>query len=94
MSKCNASESPVCCCTDIGTVIDNTDCVASYSHVFANRAEAEQMLASLTEKAREVESDPAHIVSRFTEQAEGVRLDIDFTFACQAETVIFQLSLR
>ncbi|BDH45040.1 hypothetical protein TUM12370_10840 [Salmonella enterica subsp. enterica serovar Choleraesuis] len=89
-----ANETPVCCCTDIGTVIDNTDCVASYSHVFATRAEADAMLEQLTAKAREVESEPAQITPRFTQEADGVRLDIDFNFACQAETVIFQLGLR
>lgn len=90
----SANETPVCCCTDIGTVIDNTDCVASYSHVFANRAEADAMLATLTAKAREVESEPAQITPVFTKVEQGVRLDIDFDFACQAETVIFQLGLR
>lgn len=89
-----ANETPVCCCTDIGTVIDNTDCIASYSHVFTSRAEADAMLAKLTAKAREVESESAQIDSRFTDVADGVRLDIDFNFACQAETVIFQLALR
>ncbi len=42
MSKCSADETPVCCCMDVGTIVDNTDCTASYSRVFANRAEAEQ----------------------------------------------------
>ncbi|WP_139802877.1 YfcZ/YiiS family protein, partial [Cronobacter sakazakii] len=49
---------------------------------------------ALTAKAREVESEPCQITPRFTEEADGVRLDIDFVFACQAETVIFQLGLR
>jgi uncharacterized protein (TIGR00743 family) len=35
---------------DVGTIVDNTDCTASYSRVFANRAEAEQTLAALSEK--------------------------------------------
>ena len=52
MSKCSADETPVCCCMDVGTIMDNSDCTASYSRVFANRAEAEQTLAALTEKAR------------------------------------------
>ncbi len=56
MSKCSADETPVCCCMDVGTVMDDSDCTASYSRVFANRAEAEQTLAALTEKARSVES--------------------------------------
>ena len=42
MSKCSADETPVCCCMDVGTIMDNSDCTASYSRVFANRAEAEQ----------------------------------------------------
>lgn len=58
MSKCSADETPVCCCMDVGTIMDNSDCTASYSRVFANRAEAEQTLAALTEKARSVESEP------------------------------------
>ncbi|EOZ6411112.1 YfcZ/YiiS family protein [Cronobacter turicensis] len=94
MTKCSADETPVCCCIDVGTIIDNTDCVASYSRVFANRADADATLAALTSRAREVESEPCQITPRYTEEADGVRLDIDFVFACQAETVIFQLSLR
>lgn len=91
MSKCSADETPVCCCMDVGTIMDNSDCTASYSRVFANRAEAEQTLAALTEKARSVESEPCKITPTFTEESDGVRLDIDFTFACEAEMLIFQL---
>ncbi|BCU56556.1 YfcZ/YiiS family protein [Enterobacter kobei] len=94
MSKCSAEETPVCCCMDVGTIMDNTDCTASYSRVFTARADAEATLAALTEKARSVESDPCQITSTFTEVADGVRLDIDFVFACEAETLIFQLGLR
>ncbi|STU64491.1 Uncharacterised protein [Klebsiella pneumoniae subsp. ozaenae] len=24
MSKCSADETPVCCCMDVGTIVDNT----------------------------------------------------------------------
>ncbi|MGI1664244.1 YfcZ/YiiS family protein, partial [Enterobacter sp. BH2-YP2023] len=91
MSKCSADETPVCCCMDVGTIMDNTDCTASYSRVFPNRAEAEETLAALSQRAREVESDPCEIKSTFTEVEGGVQLDIDFVFACEAETLIFQL---
>ncbi|THB03230.1 YfcZ/YiiS family protein [Enterobacter hormaechei] len=94
MSKCSADETPVCCCMDVGTIMDNTDCTASYSRVFPNRAEAEETLAALSQRAREVESDPCEIKSTFTEVEGGVQLDIDFVFACEAETLIFQLDLR
>ena len=94
MSKCSADETPVCCCMDVGTIMDNTDCTASYSRVFPNRTEAEETLAALSKSAREVESDPCEIKSTFTEVEGGVQLDIDFVFACEAETLIFQLGLR
>ena len=63
MSKCSADETPVCCCMDVGTIVDNTDCTASYSREFASRAEAEETLAALTAKARGVESEPCDISS-------------------------------
>ena len=94
MSKCSADETPVCCCMDVGTIVDNTDCIASYSHVFANRAEAEQTLAALSEKARNVESEPCQINPTFTDVDGGVQLAIDFVFSCEAESLIFQLGLR
>jgi len=94
MSKCSADETPVCCCMDVGTIMDNTDCTASYSRVFTNRAEAEETLAALTKRARDVESEPCDIKSTFTDVEGGVQLDIDFVFTCEAETLIFQLGLR
>ena len=94
MSKCSADETPVCCCIDVGTIMDNTDCTASYSRVFTNRAEAEETLSALTQRARDVESEPCEIKSTFTEVEGGIQLDIDFVFACEAETLIFQLGLR
>ncbi len=94
MRKCSADETPVCCCMDVGTIVDNTDCTASYSRVFANRAEAEQTLAALSEKARNVESEPCQINPTFTDVDGGVQLDIDFVFSCEAESLIFQLGLR
>ncbi|ATM86654.1 YfcZ/YiiS family protein [Yersinia massiliensis] len=93
-NRCSAEETAACCCVDVGTVMDNTDCTASYSCVFDNRADAEAMLKSLTEKARAVESEPCLIEHKLEDVEGGVRLTIDFTFSCQAETMIFQLGLR
>ncbi|MBW5823770.1 YfcZ/YiiS family protein [Yersinia kristensenii] len=94
INRCSAEETAACCCIDVGTIMDNTDCTASYSCVFDNRADAEAMLKTLTEKARAVESEPCLIEHKLEETADGVRLTIDFTFSCQAETMIFQLGLR
>ncbi|WP_413737757.1 YfcZ/YiiS family protein [Sodalis sp. RH21] len=94
INKCSAQETAACCCVDVGTIIDNEDCTASFSKVFEQRAQAEAMLASLTEKARAIESDPCEITSRIEPVSGGVELNVDFTFSCQAETLIFQLGLR
>ncbi|MFJ5406189.1 YfcZ/YiiS family protein [Pectobacterium punjabense] len=94
INKCSAEETAACCCVDVGTIMDNTDCTASYSKVFNDRSDAEATLATLTAKARAVESEPCDIASTLEEVEGGVKLDIDFTFSCQAETMIFQLGLR
>lgn len=94
LKKPRATETAACCCVDVGTIMDNSDCTASWSRVFASREEAEAMLASLAAKAHQVESEPCFIAPRFLPDGDGVRLDVDFTFCCQAETLIFQLGLR
>lgn len=94
INKCSANETAACCCVDVGTIMDNTDCTATWRQVYENRQQADAALAQLTEKARQIESEPCQINARFSEQPEGVQLDIDFTFSCQAETMIFQLGLR
>ena len=94
INKCSANETAACCCVDVGTIMDNTDCTASWIQLYGTRQQAEAMLSQLTEKARQVESDPCQIDARFSEQPEGVLLEADFTFSCQAETMIFQLGLR
>ncbi len=83
MSKCSADETPVCCCMDVGTIVDNTDCTASYSRVFANRAEAEQTLAALSEKARNVESEPCQTQPSLTLTAVCSWISILFSAAKQ-----------
>ncbi|KEA50088.1 MULTISPECIES: YfcZ/YiiS family protein [Mangrovibacter] len=94
MSQNKAQETPVCCCVDVGTIMDNTDSVATWSRVFDSKAEAEQMRESLEAKARAVESEPCQITSSMQDEAGGVRLDMQFVFSCQAESLIFQLGLR
>jgi uncharacterized protein (TIGR00743 family) len=61
MSKCSADETPVCCCMDVGTIMDNSDCTASYSRVFTNRTDAEETLAALTRARGGVRSLPDHL---------------------------------
>lgn len=92
--KCKAEESKVCCCVDVGTIIDNEDCSVHFEQVYASEAEAKEALAYLTEKAKAVESDPVKIESRVTSVSDGYLLSVSFEFCCQAESMIFQLSTR
>ena len=94
INKCSANETAACCCVDVGAIMDNTDCTASWRHLYENRQQAEAALQELIGKARQVESEPCDIVGRFEEKPDGVQLDADFTFSCQPETMIFQLALR
>lgn len=79
---------------DVGTILDNSDCTATLEKIFATQAEAEQGLATLTQKVREVESEPAQIASEIVAVEGGVKLAVNVTFSCQAEVVIFQLQTR
>ncbi len=94
INQCSAQETAACCCVDVGTIMDNTDCTASYSQVFNTAEDAEKMLQALTAKARAVESEPCSIKANTKPVDGGIELNIDFTFCCQAETMIFQLGLR
>lgn len=94
IKRCNAEETAACCCVDVGTVIDNEDCTASYQCIFASEQDAEIMLNTLIKKAKSVESDPCVIRHSIDAVDGGMQLSVDFTFSCQAEALIFQLVLR
>ncbi|PPS59347.1 hypothetical protein CRX72_23515 [Pantoea sp. BRM17] len=65
------------CCVDTGIVIDNSDCSARWSALFPDRAAAEAMLLTLTEKAQQTASEPCEITSQFTSEPEGIRLNAE-----------------
>jgi uncharacterized protein (TIGR00743 family) len=63
---------------------------AAYSPTARKR---KQTLAALSEKARNVESEPCKI-NPTSPTLTAAQLDIDFVFSCEAESLIFQLGLR
>ena len=75
------------CAIDIGTVIDNDNCTSE---------EAESFMTKLKELAAAASSaDEGASVAYKIKDLEGqVELDAAFTFSCQAEMIIFELSLR
>ena len=92
------NETPIECvgCNtfDVGSILDNSEVVASFERVFETQAEAEEALAKLTQKARDTESEPCQIESEISPVDGGFLLKATFTFSCQAEVVIFQLGTR
>ncbi len=94
MSECQAEESKVCCCVDVGTVIDGEDRSIDFSQVYETKERAEEALAYLTNKAKQAESEPCVIKSEIKQVENGYELCADFEFSCQAEAMIFQLSTR
>ncbi|QGM80432.1 YfcZ/YiiS family protein [Otariodibacter oris] len=94
MSEYKANESPMCCCVDVGTVIDNSDCSVNFTQIYSEKSEAEDALSYLTSKAKAAESDPCSITSDIVKTESGYQLQANFDFSCQAEAMIFQLSTR
>lgn len=83
-----------CCCVEIGSIIDGSECLVEIDQHFAEQAQAQAALDFLTQKARAVESEPCQISSEIQATEEGYRLKAGFAFACQAEAMIFQLATR
>ena len=92
------NETPIECvgCNtfDVGSILDNSEVVATFEKIYATQADAEQALAKLTQKARDTESEPCQIESAINPVDGGFLLKATFTFSCQAEVVIFQLGTR
>lgn len=94
MSECKLSETPACCCVDVGTVIDNSDRAVDFSQIYSSEADAKEALDYLISKARAAESDPCQIESDVKAVENGWFATARFEFAYQVEAMIFQLSTR
>ncbi len=79
---------------DVGSILDNSETLATFERVYASQAEAKQAFAKLEQKARDTESEPCQIDHEITAVENGFLLKADFNFSCQAEVVIFQLNTR
>ncbi|MCO6523968.1 MAG: YfcZ/YiiS family protein [Candidatus Schmidhempelia sp.] len=94
LKKCSANDVAACCCVDVGTIIDNEECVAKVEKVVATEADAKALLTDLTQRAQQVQSEACQIESHIEKVNDGYQLSATFTFCCGAESLIFQLGLR
>ncbi|WP_373699556.1 YfcZ/YiiS family protein [Neisseria dentiae] len=82
------------CTVEAGAVFDNENCAIDIVEVFSTEMEAKDALAFYTRKAREAESEPCAIAGTVSAVEGGWQLHARFDFCCQAEAVIFRLSVR
>jgi uncharacterized protein (TIGR00743 family) len=97
MSKdltCTANETEVCCCVDVGTILDGEDCTAEISAVVADEASAEATLAHWLKVAQSKSSEPVTFKVDKKPVDGGIELTAVYSFGCQAEGLLFQLALR
>lgn len=93
-STIGACDTPACCCMDIGTVIDGSDCAAVIEVALASAAELEPTLTRLTTLANSKASEPVVVAHELSDNNGSPLLRASFTFPCQAEALIFQLAVR
>lgn len=79
---------------DVGSILDNSETVATIRRLYETEVEAKTALDKFTQKARDVESEPCEITSEIKAVKSGFELYANFKFSCQAEVVIFQLGTR
>lgn len=79
---------------DVGSILDNSETVATIQRIYDTEAEAQVALAKFIQKARDTESEPCEISSEIKPIEGGFELNADFKFSCQAEVIIFQLGTR
>lgn len=83
------------CAIDIGTIIENDDCTCPIERVFPTKNEAELAVAKIKKLAAAAASDEdAEVVYQIQNVGNEAKLDASVTFSCQAEKIIFELSLR
>lgn len=75
------------CAIDVGTIIDNEDCVYRAEKVFPSREEAESTVAAVRERAAAAApaSEPPQVDYTIVAAGDAVKLDLSIAFSCQAE---------
>lgn len=87
-------DTPACCCMDIGTVIDGSDCSVNLELQLAADSNVEHVLAELQQRANSLASEPVTLSHQLQAQGNQQLLRATLTFPCQAEALIFQLNNR
>ena len=83
------------CAIDIGTIIENDNCTSVIERFFPSKNEAELAVAKIKKLAAAASSDEDAVVTYQVVKADNdVKLTASVTFSCQAEMIIFELSLR
>ncbi|VTN22041.1 Protein of uncharacterised function (DUF406) [Klebsiella pneumoniae] len=81
------------CAIDVGTIIDNEDCVYRARRCFPSREEAESTVAAVRERAAAAApaSEPPQVDYTIVAAGDAVKLDLSIAFSCQAEKIHFRV---
>lgn len=84
------------CAIDVGSIIDNEDCVWQVEKNYSSREEAESIITAVRQRAEAAApaSEPPQVDYTIEAAGDQVKLDASIAFSCQAEKIIFELSLR
>ncbi|MCX9044107.1 MULTISPECIES: DUF406 domain-containing protein [Enterobacteriaceae] len=83
------------CAIDIGTIIENDDFTSLIERIFPTENAAELAIAEIKKLASAAAFDEdAEVVYQIQNVGNEAKLDASVTFSCQAEKIIFELSLR
>ena len=89
-----ANDTSACCCMDMGTILDGSDCSAVMEVALTTTDEAAAVLERLTQLAQSKSAEPVVVKHEVVEHQGQPLLRASFTFSCQAEALIFQLAAR
>ena len=87
-------ESAVCCCVDVGSIIDNSETSINLDAICQTSEQAQALLAEWQQKAQDAAAEPISMTHTLEPVEQGLQLNATINFSCQAELLIFQLGQR
>ncbi|MGQ0286375.1 DUF406 family protein [Pasteurellaceae bacterium 22721_9_1] len=83
-----------CCTKKEQQFFDGVESAVQISQIFSDEKEIDMALDKIVQLARQLESEPCSIESKTTAVEQGILLEVNLQFCCQAEAVLFQMKYR
>ncbi|WGE65201.1 YfcZ/YiiS family protein [Actinobacillus equuli] len=76
------------------SMLDNSDRQIAFEAVYDSEEQAQQAVEFFTEKAKSVETEACVIQHNISQVEDGLLMQMQIEFSCQAEVVLFQMAVR